>query len=131
MFALGGVKDYSWLRSSLTPARAIGLLHVRIERNGPNVEDQPMPTAIETTASHQAPPGGDWLPPEVLDALRRVVDHLWKDRDLAATYLETSPLEGRSEHIFEAVFLLRCWMDRRPLTTTTQHEMSSDGRKSK
>ncbi len=48
-------------------------------------------------------------PTDVETALRRVLDYLWHDE--AAHCLETSPLEGRDEHIFHDLVTIRTWLD--------------------
>jgi hypothetical protein len=63
--------------------------------------------------SRPAPP-----PPEVAEALRRLIDHCWKEA--AADFLETSPLEGRAGHIFPAVALIHYWL--------LDHEQGRGGR---
>lgn len=52
------------------------------------------------------------IPEPVERALLRVLDYLWDDE--AASCLETSPLEGRNEHIFHSLVVLRDWLDERP-----------------
>lgn len=49
------------------------------------------------------------IPQPIEEALRRVLDYLWVDE--AAHCLETSPLEGRSEHIFHSLVEIRAWLD--------------------
>lgn len=53
--------------------------------------------------SRPAPP-----PPEVAAALRRLIDHCWREE--AADFLETSPLEAREGHIFPAIALVHHWL---------------------
>ena len=49
------------------------------------------------------------IPQPVEEALHRVLDYLWLDE--AADCLETSPLEGRNEHIFHSLVLLKKWLE--------------------
>ena len=48
-------------------------------------------------------------PADIRCALERVLDYLWNDE--AAHCLETSPLEGREEHIFHDLVEIRRWLD--------------------
>ena len=49
------------------------------------------------------------IPENVHRALRRILGYLWTDE--AAHCLETSPLEGRDEHIFHSLVEVRDWLD--------------------
>lgn len=53
---------------------------------------------------------GAKIPPHIMNAMHEVLDYLWADE--AAHCLETSPLEGRSEHIFHTMVEVRRWLDR-------------------
>lgn len=48
------------------------------------------------------------LDPVIVAAIRQILDYLWADE--AANYLETSPLEGRESHIFNAMLLVDRWL---------------------
>lgn len=70
---------------------------------------------------------GATIPTQIMNAMHEVLDYLWADE--AAHCLETSPLEGRDEHIFHTMVEVRRWLDQHTSRCEDgAHDQDKEGR---